>query len=85
MRVAVNNPSFTQNLNTLPSTRKLPGKATFDTRSGAHHLGHAIDCCVTILDAMETGNLVDVRPVRGKASAIPKRLEAVIRLTKNDK
>jgi len=42
-------------------------------------------CCVTILDAMETGNLVDVRPVRGKASAIPKRLEAVIRLTKNDK
>ncbi|MBS7741422.1 MULTISPECIES: dATP/dGTP diphosphohydrolase domain-containing protein [unclassified Chelatococcus] len=59
----------------------LDGEDTADD-SGAHHLGHAIACCAIILDAMETGNLVDDRPVPGKASAILKRLEAVIRSKK---
>lgn len=30
--------------------------------SGAHHLGHARGCLGILLDAMETGNLVDNRP-----------------------
>lgn len=35
--------------------------------SGAHHLGHAMACCAIILDAQETGNLVDDRPEGGAA------------------
>lgn len=31
--------------------------------SGVHHLGHAIACCAILLDAQETGNLIDDRPV----------------------
>jgi hypothetical protein len=31
--------------------------------SGAHHLGHAIACLAILLDAQETGSLVDDRPV----------------------
>jgi hypothetical protein len=31
--------------------------------SKVHHLGHAIACCAILLDAQETGNLVDDRPV----------------------
>lgn len=31
--------------------------------SGVHHLGHAIACAAILLDAQETGNLVDDRPV----------------------
>lgn len=31
--------------------------------SKVHHLGHAIACCAILLDALETGNLVDDRPV----------------------
>jgi hypothetical protein len=30
--------------------------------SGVHHLGHAIACLAILLDAQETGNLVDNRP-----------------------
>lgn len=30
--------------------------------SGVHHLGHAIACLSILLDAQETGNLVDDRP-----------------------
>lgn len=33
------------------------------TDSGVHHLGHAIACCAILLDAQETGNLVDDRPI----------------------
>jgi hypothetical protein len=43
--------------------------------SGVHHLGNAIACCAILLDAQETGNLIDNRPVKGSASAILKRLE----------
>lgn len=47
--------------------------------SGVHHLGHVIGCCAILLDAMETGNLIDDRPVKGAAAAILARLEAAIR------
>lgn len=48
--------------------------------SEAHHLGHAIACCGILLDAQETGNLVDDRP-DGKAvmSRVLDRLAEIIR------
>lgn len=46
--------------------------------SGVHHLGHVIGCCAIVLDAMETGNLIDDRPKPGAAAAILARLEAEI-------
>jgi hypothetical protein len=46
--------------------------------SGVHHLGHVIGCCAIVLDAMETGNLIDDRPVKGSAAAILARLEGVL-------
>lgn len=50
--------------------------------SGVHHLGHAIACCGILLDAQETGNLVDDRPVddtnRGNLSNVLARLGAAI-------
>jgi hypothetical protein len=30
--------------------------------SGVHHLGHGIACLAILLDALETGNLIDDRP-----------------------
>lgn len=33
--------------------------------SGVHHLGHAIACLAILLDAQESGNLVDDRPMGG--------------------
>ncbi len=33
------------------------------TDSGVHHLGHAMACMAILLDAQETGNLVDDRPI----------------------
>jgi len=50
--------------------------------SQVHHLGHAIACCGILLDALETGNLVDDRPVdetnRGVLSKVLTRLSKVI-------
>lgn len=40
--------------------------------SGVHHLGHAIACLAILLDAQETGNLVDNRPP--STGAYPKAL-----------
>src|SRR5690348_17217993 len=37
--------------------------------SGVHHLGHAIACAAILLDAQETGNLVDDRPPAGPVAA----------------
>lgn len=42
--------------------------------SGVHHLAHAAACIGIILDAMETGNLVDDRPTPGAAAALLERL-----------
>lgn len=47
--------------------------------SGVHHLGHAMACCAILLDAQETGNLVDDRPTPGKASEILERLSEQIK------
>lgn len=41
--------------------------------SGVHHLGHAAACIGIILDAQETGNLVDDRPRVGSASRLIKK------------
>lgn len=50
--------------------------------SGVHHLGHAIACCAILLDAQETGNLIDNRPVVGNSNlvlpAVLERLQAAI-------
>lgn len=50
--------------------------------SGVHHLGHAIACCAILLDAQETGNLIDDRPVtdenRGLLTKVLARLQAKI-------
>jgi hypothetical protein len=45
----------------------------FDPISGVHHLGHAIACAAILLDAKETGNLVDDRPLPGPAGAMIRR------------
>jgi hypothetical protein len=42
--------------------------------SKVHHLGHAKAGLGILLDAMETGNLVDDRPTPGKAAEILERL-----------
>lgn len=55
----------------------LDGEA-LATDSGVHHLGHVIGCCAIVLDAMETGNLIDDRPKPGAAAAILARLEIAI-------
>lgn len=46
--------------------------------SDVHHLGHAIACCAIILDAMESGTLVDDRPLPGSAARLLARLEETI-------
>lgn len=48
--------------------------------SEVHHLGHAIACCAILLDAQETGNLIDDRPESdGTAIRVLQRLNAVIK------
>jgi len=44
-----------------------------DPTSGVHHLGHASACCAILLDARETGNLADDRPLPGAAGAMVRR------------
>jgi hypothetical protein len=43
--------------------------------SGIHHLGHVIACCAILLDAKETGNLIDDRPITGVAAALMDQLK----------
>jgi hypothetical protein len=56
-------------------------KAWFDSReevaadSQKPHLAHALACIGIIVDALETGNLVDDRPPAGAASALIARFE----------
>jgi len=47
----------------------------FDPKSKVHHLGHARACLGIILDALETGNLVDDRPLHGAAPTMIRRYE----------
>lgn len=46
--------------------------------SGVHHLGHVLANMAILLDAMETGNLVDDRPKDGKFASVIARLNDVI-------
>lgn len=41
-----------------------------DSANGAHHAGAVIACMNIILDAKETGNLIDDRPIKGPASKL---------------
>lgn len=43
--------------------------------SGKSHLAHAIACLGIIIDAKETGNLVDDRPIPGNVSNLIERLK----------
>lgn len=38
--------------------------------SGVHHAAHAAACLGIVLDALETGNLIDDRPKKGAAAAL---------------
>ncbi|AUQ95993.1 hypothetical protein PhaeoP66_03251 [Phaeobacter inhibens] len=40
------------------------------TDSGKHHLAHVMACCAILLDAQETGNLIDDRGPAGAAAAL---------------
>lgn len=44
-----------------------------DPKSGVPHLGHASACIAILVDAFETGNLIDDRPKAGKAADIIRR------------
>lgn len=44
--------------------------------SGYPHLGHAKACIGIVIDALETGNLVDDRPVKGAYAAVLARWNA---------
>lgn len=48
--------------------------------SGVHHLAHAKACCGILLDAIETGHLVDDRPPVGAASRLlaPRSTKAAV-------
>lgn len=43
--------------------------------SGVHHLGHALACLGILVDALETGNLIDNRPTSAPIGDILKRHE----------
>ena len=47
--------------------------------SGVPHLGHALACLGIIVDALETGNLVDDRPTPGAAAALIKKWEKKVK------
>ena len=46
--------------------------------SGCHHLGHARACLGILLDAQETGNLIDDRPVTENSKGVLGRVMAKI-------
>jgi len=52
----------------------------FDPISNVHHLAHAGACFAILLDALETGNLVDTRPRAGAAGDIIRRFNSEIKL-----
>jgi hypothetical protein len=51
--------------------------------SEVHHIGHAIACCAILLDAQETGNLIDDRPNgNGHLDYVLTRLSGIIKRRK---
>jgi hypothetical protein len=53
----------------------------YDPISHVHHLGHAMACSAIVLDAMETGNLSDDRPLPGKAGDMIRRFAPETKLS----
>jgi hypothetical protein len=53
------------------------------TDSKKPHLGHALACLGIIVDALETGNLIDDRPTPGAAARLIAELEAKKKLETN--
>lgn len=53
--------------------------------SEVHHLGHAIACCSILLDAQETGNLIDDRPVFGDPDVVDRLLKRIAEIVKRRK
>ena len=51
----------------------LEGQETAED-SGVHHLGHARACLAILLDAQETGNLIDDRPITGESAEVFQRV-----------
>jgi hypothetical protein len=51
----------------------LEGQETAED-SGVHHLGHARACLAILLDAQETGNLIDDRPITGESAEVYQRV-----------
>jgi len=45
----------------------------------AHHLGHGMACLAILLDAQESGNLIDNRPVKGSFARVAARLAKQLR------
>jgi len=51
--------------------------------SGVHHLGHAMGCMAILLDAQETGHLIDDRPnIPGTEAAVSRVLKRLNRAIK---
>lgn len=50
----------------------------FAEDSGCHHLGHARACLAILLDAQETGNLIDDRPVTPTSAGVLGKVYAKI-------
>lgn len=49
-----------------------------DPESGASHLAHAMACFAIVLDAMETGNLIDDRPTPAPTAELIRRLTTAL-------
>lgn len=47
-----------------------------DTSPPVHNLGHAMACMAIVLDCQEQGNLIDNRPIPGKAAEVQDRMKA---------
>jgi hypothetical protein len=58
--------------------RWFDGREELAGDSRVHHLGHAIACLAILLDAQETGNLVDNRPAAGACAAVHDRIKTAI-------
>lgn len=55
--------------------QQLIDREDFDPKSKVHHLGHARACLGILCDALETGNLIDNRPIAGRAGDMIRKFE----------
>jgi hypothetical protein len=52
--------------------------------SHVHHLGHILANCAILLDALETGNLLDDRPHSGRAALVMERLNNALKKSEQE-